>query len=136
MICDDDREVRSAIKNLLLSILPLDKEFSLSIQETFNGIECLYQLYKDFKNGICYDLLLIDENMPYLKGSTVVQSLVEMKSEISQMRKIKLISVTGDNYPETIKYLKSKGVDEVLIKPVNRLGLEKLINGILDTFCN
>ena len=129
MICDDEKEVRSALRRLLSSLPKYSFDYSIMTQETFNGIECLYKIYKDFRNGIKYDLLLIDENMPYLKGSTVAYVLKEMKNE-GQINNIKIVSISGDTYPGTVKYILSKGVEEIIFKPVNRNSLECLMKSI------
>jgi CheY-like chemotaxis protein len=129
MICDDEKEVRSSIRRLLCALPKFDNDYTLITQETFNGIECLYKIYKDFRNGIQYNLLLIDENMPYLKGSTVAYVLKEMKDE-GQINNIRIISISGDTYPDTIKYIMSKGVEEIIFKPVNKNSLESMIKSI------
>ena len=134
MICDDDKGVRIAIKNLLFSLIVPSKAITMSIEETFNGIECLYKIYSDCKNGVLYDLLLIDENMPYMNGSTLVQDLNEMKNTLTIISKIKLISITGDCLSDNVKFLKSKGFDDVIFKPVTRTELQKLINGIINNY--
>ncbi|KAL0479415.1 hypothetical protein AKO1_015084 [Acrasis kona] len=65
-----------------------------------------------------FDVLIIDEEMPFLTGSEVIAKLREM--ERSTGTRMFVISSSGHNDASFIKYIKECGADEVLMKPFKR----------------
>ena len=126
MVCDDSNTVRDSIKNILESLKK--KKFELRYFDSINGLDCLTQLYN---KNMKFDLLLIDENMPYLKGSILIKLLREMRKDKFQVE-MKIISITGENDEDFIKFLRSEGCDDVLSKDIRKSDLEKQINFLLN----
>lgn len=125
MVCDDSTSVRDSLKNMLENIKK-DK-FNLNYYEAINGLDCLVQLYIQKTK---FDLLLIDENMPFLKGSAVVNLLREIRKDKFQTE-MKIVSISGDNNEDFIKYLKKQGFDHVLSKDIKKRDLEDQIQILL-----
>ena len=125
MVCDDSTSVRDSIKNLLDNIKK--QKFNLRYYESINGLDCLAQLYTKKTN---FDLLLIDENMPYLKGSVVVKLLQDVRKDKFQAE-MRIISISGDNNKDFINYLLNEGCNDVMSKEIRKRELEEQINILL-----
>ena len=129
MICDNDFSVMYSIKSLINKISG-DKKINIYLEESNNGIECLYKIFKDFVNGIKYEAILIDENMPVMKGSNFIIILNNLYSQ-GYLNKIRMISMSSLDDIETIKILKSQGSEEILPKPLNKETLSIFIDSII-----
>ena len=127
MVCEDDSGLRSSIKRLIIKSSEEKKQF-IEVEESINGLECLYKIYKDFTLGNNYDAILIDESMPFMKGSSCISILKTMHLEGS-LNKIKTVSISSFDDLETIKFIKSNGCDEILPKPHTK----EVISKFLDT---
>lgn len=74
--------------------------------------------------GSEYDLVLLDERMPGLKGSEVVQSMCKSGNLAQSLT----VALSGMTEKSEIEYLKSSGFEKHLCKPVKRQQLMQLIN--------
>lgn len=74
-----------------------------------------------------FDLVLCDWEMPDMKGDELLRWL----RNDSGTRDIPFIMVTGNNTKEHIVKARELGVTDYILKPVNRLSLEKKINAAL-----
>jgi CheY-like chemotaxis protein len=129
VICDDSTEIRKGIINIL-NTLSKDK-FKLNSIEAANGYDCLAQIYQCEERKIKVDLLLIDEEMPYLKGSEVARMLKNFMNQFSFQRSMKIISISGGNDQDTIMNLRASGCDDVLSKAITKKDLETVVNSVL-----
>ena len=129
MLCEDDFGIRNTIKRLIQKVAD-EKKMVLDIEEAINGVECLYKIYKDYLNGTKYDSILIDENMPFMKGSNCISILKNMYSE-GYLNKIKIISISSFEDVETMKYIKSQGCDEFLPKPHSKEVISKFLDSLV-----
>ena len=68
--------------------------------------------------------------MPFLKGSAVVNLLREIRKDKFQTE-MKIVSISGDNNEDFIKYLKKQGFDHVLSKDIKKRDLEDQIQILL-----
>lgn len=123
IVCDDSTSVRESLKNMLQKIT-LNK-YELRFFQAINGLDCLSLIYT--KKEINFDLLLIDETMPYLNGSNLIKLLILLRKEKFQL-KMKIVSISGNNDESFMKYLKTEGCDDVLSKEIKISDLENLIN--------
>ena len=129
MICEDDSGIRNTIKRQIINISD-KKKLVQEIEESINGVECLYKIYKDFVLGSNYDAVLIDEMMPFMKGSVCINILKNMYSD-GYLNKIKIISISSLDDQESIKYLKSQGCDEFLPKPHSKEVISKFLDSLV-----
>jgi CheY-like chemotaxis protein len=102
----------------------------LTLQTAINGLDCLTKLYSNKESRV--DLLLIDEDMPYMKGSFVIRELKRLKAE-GFHKNIKLVSISGNTGSEFIKFIIETGCDEVLSKDVRKNDLIALIAKLFPT---
>lgn len=127
MICDDDSGINKCIRRLI-TMSAEKKKIAIELEDSMNGLECMYKIYKDYLNGNKYDAVMIDENMPFMKGSTCTNILKNMYSE-GYLNKIRIISISSYEDQETMKFIKSLGCDEFLPKPHSK----EIISKFLDT---
>ena len=97
LICDDDSFTALSTRNLLLKCF---KEKSLKNKTSMpeilfaqNGIECLYFTYQYLLKENPINVILMDENMPFINGSTVSILLKEMY----EMNEIKIYILSSQD---------------------------------------
>jgi len=82
LICDDDSFTALSTRNLLIKCfnekILKNKTLTPEILFAQNGIECLYFTYQYLIKDNPINVILIDENMPFINGSTVSILLKEM----------------------------------------------------------
>lgn len=127
IICDDDRIVRIT-QEMLISKIAEKLKMHVNIISFDNGAECLYFLYKEFQIKNYYNILFIDECMPFVCGSSVIRLIKEAMVN-RQLNDIYIYSVTS--YVDiTIKeILLASGCNEVLEKPINKHVLKNILEG-------
>lgn len=91
-----------------------------------NGIECLYQVYKDCIQGLPIDLILIDENMPFMIGSECIKNLKRLMSD-KNINKFKIFSISGYMDPEHVNYIIGCGADGFYSKPISMTMMKDLL---------
>lgn len=128
MICEDDYGIRNTMKRLFMRVSE-EKKISIDLEESINGLECLYKIYKDYSNGTKYDSVLLDENMPFMKGSNCMSILKNMYAEGS-LNRIKIISISSFEDQENMKFLRSQGCDEFMPKPHTREVVSKFLDSL------
>ena len=129
MICDDDSGIRNCIKRLILIVCNSNR-ITIDLTESINGIDCLHKIYKDYINGINYDALLIDENMPFMKGSSCIRILKNMYSE-GHLNKFRMMSISSNDDNDTYNLLKANGCEEFLPKPHTKEIISKFLNSLI-----
>ena len=107
--------MRKCIISLLIKI-SLQENIEIDIKEASNGIECLYEIYKEIMDGQGFDGLFIDETMPFMRGSLCINIITKLAGE-KQINKIKICSITAYNDEAMLQYIKSQGADMILKKP-------------------
>lgn len=126
MICDDDTTVRVSMKRNFNKCAE-EKRIFLDIEESINGLECLYKIYSDFLVGIKYDIVFMDENMPFMKGSLAANILKNMALE-GHMNKPRLISISSFEDEGIQNFLKEQGFNEFLKKPHTKETISKFMD--------
>jgi CheY-like chemotaxis protein len=81
------------------------------------------------KKDINFDLLLLDETLPYINGSSLIRLLVSMRKDKFQSE-MKIVSISGNNDESFIEYLKREGCYDVISKEIKKSDLEKLFNNL------
>jgi len=129
MVCEDHTGIREAIVKLILKVAE-EKNISIDVKESINGLECLHIIYQAFISRIHYDAVLIDEAMPFMKGSKCISLLRDMYRE-GCLNKMKKISISSFCDEDTINYLKSQGCDDFLPKPHTKEIISKFISSLV-----
>jgi len=117
LIVDDEPIIRRGIKTL--AILP-----EIGIDEIFeagNADKCLEIVDKEH-----IDIIMLDINMPNTDGLSLAKILKEKN------KKIAIIMITGYDYFEYMQTAIRIGVDDYLLKPVNKTDIELVLRRIID----
>ncbi len=113
LIVDDSRFIRDFIKQLL-------QRLGNECVEAEDGSVALSVL----RSGECFDLMLVDENMPGMNGLECVRQL--RKEQIDPEMKVMMVTTEADH--RFIEVALASGADEFLMKPFTAQSLrEKLL---------
>jgi len=127
MICEDESIIAQSLQNLVKKTILKKKKTIVNTIIAQNGVDCLYKLCNDYINGFKYEILLIDENMPFLFGSEVIKIIYKLISS-KQLNNIKIYSITGNSNEEERNYLLKCGVRGIYNKPLNVGMIESILN--------
>ena len=117
LIVDDEPIIRRGIKSLaILSEIGINKIF-----EAGNAEKCLEIIDKEQ-----IDIIMLDINMPNTDGLTLAKMLKEKNKNFA------IIMVTGYDYFEYMQTAIRLGVDDYLLKPVNKTDIELVLKRMID----
>lgn len=117
LIVDDEPIIRRGIKSLaILSEIGINKIF-----EAGNAEKCLEIIDKEH-----IDIIMLDINMPNTDGLTLAKMLKEKNKNFA------IIMVTGYDYFEYMQTAIRLGVDDYLLKPVNKTDIELVLRRMID----
>lgn len=117
LIVDDEPIIRRGIKSLaILSEIGINKIFEAGNAET-----CL-----EITNKEQIDIIMLDINMPNTDGLTLAKMLKEKNKNFA------IIMVTGYDYFEYMQTAIRLGVDDYLLKPVNKTDIELVLKRMID----
>ena len=117
LIVDDEPIIRRGIKSLaILSEIGINKIF-----EAGNAEKCLEIIEKEQ-----IDIIMLDINMPNTDGLTLAKMLKEKNKNFA------IIMVTGYDYFEYMQTAIRLGVDDYLLKPVNKTDIELVLKRMID----
>jgi CheY-like chemotaxis protein len=83
LICDDDSFTAISTRNVVLKYFKLKKK-NLTLPDIIfaqNGLECIYKIYNSIIEETSINIVLMDENMPFLSGSNTcafIKSIFEL----------------------------------------------------------
>lgn len=117
LIVDDEPIIRRGIKSLaILSEIGISEIF-----EAGNAEKCLEIIDKEQ-----IDIIMLDINMPNTDGLTLAKILKEKNKNFA------IIMVTGYDYFEYMQTAIRLGVDDYLLKPVNKTDIELVLKRMID----
>ena len=117
LIVDDEPIIRRGIKSLaILSEIGISEIF-----EAGNAEKCLEIVDKEH-----IDIIMLDINMPNTDGLTLAKMLKEKNKNFA------IIMVTGYDYFEYMQTAIRLGVDDYLLKPVNKTDIELVLRRMID----
>ena len=117
LIVDDEPIIRRGIKSLaILSEIGISEIFEAGNAET-----CL-----EITNKEQIDIIMLDINMPNTDGLTLAKMLKEKNKNFA------IIMVTGYDYFEYMQTAIRLGVDDYLLKPVNKTDIELVLKRMID----
>ena len=117
LIVDDEPIIRRGIKSLaILSEIGISEIF-----EAGNAEMCL-----EITNKEQIDIIMLDINMPNTDGLTLAKMLKEKNKNFA------IIMVTGYDYFEYMQTAIRLGVDDYLLKPVNKTDIELVLRHMID----
>lgn len=134
MICDDDNISGKLLIKQLNKCLA-DKKIAPSFLQTYNGLECLYQMHQNYSKNIVYQLLLIDHEMPILNGTETIGLIQKLNFKGFLNRPIMYLTtgydeniIKGMNY----KNNEEEKCDGYLQKPIKKQQIVDLIQRLID----
>jgi len=128
LLVDDEKLIRQSEINIIRKYF-IPKKIEFEIEECSDGIECLYKLYLGTINGIKYDLILTDETMNFMKGSSMAKIIKSLAKE-NLIKDIKIFMITSYE-AETLSKKYFDVIDKVLTKPLTYQMLEAILNLVL-----
>lgn len=116
LIVDDEVLIR---KTLFRFFTRYSNESNINIEiiQSENCFEALNAIYQNFLENKFIDIMFIDETMPIIKGSELINLLKQLDNKNS-FYKIKIISFTSYDSNEKKQYILSQGADYILSKPL------------------
>ena len=117
LICDDECLIRKMLSRYFNIITKENPKMVFDVTHSENGFECLNLIYKNYSEGKFFDILIIDETMPFFKGSQITYLLKTAMGENS-LKNIIIISFTAYDSPEKKEFIYSQGADYVITKPI------------------
>lgn len=125
IICDDDVNITLATAKLIRAVGNA-KNLDCRISIFHNGIECMYNIYQESLKNKFLDFVIIDETMPFIRGSQVTKILKNMTAE-KQLNDLAIYVATSYDDEHIISEIKQSGCDGVLKKPLNKDIILKLL---------
>ena len=122
---DDNNFINLSVKNLIETILT---EYELDDYEVIcatDGIDILHLIKQDQANGNCIELIISDENMEYMNGSSAAKILKEFEKN-GKIKYVKLVSSTCNDDLNSKESLIKSGFENILSKPLNKFELINL----------
>lgn len=113
LLIDDDMITHTLVQHALI-------EEPYDLTSAYSGKEGIEQLRENK-----YDLVLLDMEMPDMHGFEVLDWIMK------NLRKTKVIFLTGDKSIATIKRMDECGASDYITKPVNANILKESIHGVL-----
>ena len=107
LIVDDDADVRNVIAEALQA------EDEINFTEARNGIDALLAIGRSKP-----DMIILDVRMPNMNGYDVCERLKADKD----VRKIKIVAISGDHSPEVRERIIASGADIFFTKPLDLIG--------------
>ncbi|MEA3489763.1 MAG: response regulator [Candidatus Omnitrophota bacterium] len=116
LVVDDEVKIVEIVSNFLTM-------HGFSVKKTYDGQEALNVLLE----GTPIDLILLDEKMPVMSGSTLLREMKKLKIDIP------VIILTGSiALPQVLQSNKSL-CEHVFVKPIRLSELLELVNKVLDS---
>lgn len=117
LLCDDDLIILSSVKRLIIKTMK-NYNIEFEVDTISSGIECLNLIYNERKNQKYYDLLIIDESMPFMRGSLVVKNLKSLIND-NEMKDIYIYICSSYEDSNVKNQIMSCGCNDILKKPLN-----------------
>jgi CheY-like chemotaxis protein len=103
----------------------------IDICEAENGFECIEHLYKYYQENKLFDLIIIDETMPIVRGTIVIEMIKNIIFD-AKMDNIIIVSYTSYDSVEKKEYILSKGADFIITKPIRYEEFVQVIEKIIN----
>ena len=116
LIVDDEKLVRGTFKRYYKK-LESDTGHQYEVFEADNALTALNLIHDDFMKKNIFDILIIDECMPFMKGSSLVKLLTTLHME-GNFNKMLVISHTSFDTTELKNSILDSGADYIWNKPI------------------
>ncbi|MDR0391051.1 MAG: response regulator [Planctomycetaceae bacterium] len=123
LVVDDDPIAREHIRELIVSL-------SIRVDTVDSGEAAVALLLNAARNGLCYDLTLVDWKMPRIDGIETIRQ-IRLSSEIREQPQILMISAYDRE--ECLRQARSLGLAGFLVKPITLRALNEAFNRVFDS---
>jgi CheY-like chemotaxis protein len=130
LLVDDEILIRKSLTRYFNKIGD-EKKIFIDIREAENGFESLCVIYNYYVEGKKFDIVIIDETMPLIKGSMVIELLKNCIRDQS-MENIFIMSYTSYDSSDKKEYILSKGADMIVTKPINFKDFSEIIMNLME----
>ncbi len=117
LIVDDETLVRKTIVRHFQKF-DHDNCVNFDLHEAENAITALNCIYDNYQNNIRFDMIILDEYMPFMRGSTLLKVLNDIYSD-GELNKIKIISHTAFDTKEIKELILKNGAYAIWNKPIH-----------------
>ena len=118
LLIDDEKLVRDTLKRYFKKIGE-HSDYQFDVLEAENALIAINLVHESIVNKTFFDVIIVDEYMPFMKGSFFIRVLKQIYSEGNYIsRGIQIISHTAFDSPELKASLKESGADFVWNKPI------------------
>ena len=118
LIVDDSRMIRKIVSKVIGTL-------GHTCDEADNGVMGVEMIRRAMESGVNYDVILMDNRMPSLKG---VDATKIIREELNY--KGIILGVTGYDLEEDIKLFLNNGADKVVMKPLTKDKFTETIHNI------
>jgi len=122
LIVDDEEIIRKSQANVVKKFFKKNN-LDVNIYEGVDGVEGLYKIYLAYMNGIKFDLIITDETMNFMKGSTMSKIIKNLVKD-NILYDVKICMVTS--YESTIIENIDNFLDMIGTKPLSHILMEKI----------
>jgi len=129
LVIDDEFLIRSSIKRYFTKLNISQQKTDYTIYEAANVFEAFNIIYNMYLEKKYLDYIIIDEHMPYIKGSHMIY-LFKLIAIEKNFYDIKFISYSAFNTKEIKEIIKSKGADYIINKPATYNQFCDLVNDL------
>jgi len=129
LVIDDEFLIRSTVKRYFTKINISQQIIDYTIFEASNVFEAINIIYSMYLEKKYIDFIIIDEQMPYIKGSHMISMFKLIASE-NNFCDIKFVSYSAFNTKEIKEIIKEKGADYIINKPASFNEFYDIINDL------
>ena len=120
-ICDDERQTALSTQNLIKKYFKkINKSVLPEIYLVSDGLQCLFQTYQFYLTNNCVNLILMDQNMPFINGN-VICSLIKSIRELESTKIFLITSEDGKNI--------CREANGIYTKPLKFGDIEEILKG-------
>ena len=114
LIIEDDKTSQTLLANIL-------KPYA-TVAVAEDGDEGFQQFSTALESEQPFDIILLDLNMPWVDGNTVLTAIRELEEEHGRVGTdaVKVIVTTSDQEPKSLYQATGNGCSAYLIKPIHR----------------
>jgi anti-sigma regulatory factor (Ser/Thr protein kinase)/CheY-like chemotaxis protein len=116
MIVDDEKLIRQSNSNVVRKYFS-SINLQVNITECADGVECLYNLYKGQKKGVKYKMIITDETMNFMRGSSTAR-IIKTLIEDGALYKVNMFMLTS--YEVSVVKTFNEFFDLIHTKPLNK----------------
>jgi CheY-like chemotaxis protein len=130
LLVDDEMLIRKCLIRYFNKISDMNN-MVFDVCEAENGFECMEQIYKYYQENKLFDVIFIDETMPIVRGTIVIEMLKNIILD-GKLDDIIIVSYTSYDSPEKKEHIFSKGADYIITKPIRYDDFVVFIENIIE----